>query len=189
MAATRAGARPTASRRFWVALLAVAAFTLIWVYVIKPLRQIQHPYTVRAVRPAALTTWEVEIAPVKGETINFNAGQFVWLNIGHSPVSLSENPFSIASAPSHRDHLSFIIKEMGDFTGQIGQVVPGTRCYIDGPHGHLKDHGTPRTRHLSASGRRRHSANSQHRARVARDARPAPDRAALRQPHQGADRR
>lgn len=122
---------------FWVALLALAAFTLIWVYVIKPLMQIRHPYTVRAVRTAALKTWELEISPIKGEAIHFDAGQFVWLNVGDSPFSLSENPFSIASAPSQRDRLSFVIKEMGDFTGRIGEVMPGTRCYIDGPHGHL----------------------------------------------------
>jgi predicted ferric reductase len=127
---------------FWVALLALAAFTLIWVYIIKPLSQIRHPYAVRAVRPAALKTWELDIAPMKGEAIPFDAGQFVWLNVGNSPFSLGENPFSIASGPSQRDRLSFIIKEMGDFTGQIGEVKPGTPCYIDGPHGHLSIAGS-----------------------------------------------
>lgn len=122
---------------FWVALLALAFMTLIWVYGVKRIRQLVNPYVVRAVRPAAFKTWELEIAPVKGDAIRYNAGQFVWLNVGHSPFSLNENPFSLASAPSKRDHLSFIIKEMGDFTNRIGEVAAGTRCYIDGPHGHL----------------------------------------------------
>jgi len=123
---------------FWFALLGVAAATLLWVYLVKPLAKMRHPYAVRSVTPAADKTWALEIAPEKGEAVNFDAGQFCWLTVGHSPFSLSENPFSIASAPSSRDHLSFIIKEMGDFTGQVGQVAPGTRCYIDGPHGHLR---------------------------------------------------
>jgi len=123
--------------RFWLALLVVALFTLLWVYLIKPLMQLGRPYAVRSVRPIALKTWELEIAPAKGEAIDFDAGQFVWLNVGHSPFSVYENPFSIASAPSRRDHLSFVIKEMGDFTGRIGEVEAGARCYIDGPHGHL----------------------------------------------------
>jgi len=123
---------------FWVALLTIAAFTLLWVYLIKPAGQLRHPYAVRTVRSIADRTWELEIAPAKGEAIRFDAGQFVWLNVGHSPFSLRENPFSIASAPSSRNHLSFVIKEMGDFTSQIGAVMPGTRAYVDGPHGHLR---------------------------------------------------
>jgi len=91
---------------FWMALLALAAITLIWVYGVKRIKQLLNPYVVRAVRPAALKTWELEIAPRNGEAIDFNAGQFVWLNVGHSPFSLKENPFSIASAPSMRNQLS-----------------------------------------------------------------------------------
>lgn len=69
--------------------------------------------------------------------LGFDAGQFVWLNIGHSPFSLLENPFSIASAPSDRPKLAFIIKEVGDMTRRVGAVAPGTQAHLDGPHGNL----------------------------------------------------
>jgi len=121
---------------FWVALLAVAALTLIWVYLVKPLSQLRQPYAVHSVRPIARRTWELNITP-EAKPLDFAAGQFVWLNIGHSPFSMAENPFSIASAPAQSDHLSFVIKEVGDFTRKIGEVKAGTRCYLDGPHGHL----------------------------------------------------
>jgi len=121
---------------FWVALLAIAAATLLWVYLVKPLLQLRQPYAVRSVRPIAQRTWELNIAPDR-KPLGFAAGQFVWLNIGHSPFSMAENPFSIASAPAQSDHLSFVIKEVGDFTRKIGEVKAGTRCYLDGPHGHL----------------------------------------------------
>ena len=122
---------------FWIVLLTVAIFTLLWVYALKPCLQLRKPYSVRSVRPVALKTWELVITPGAGEVIEFSAGQFVWLNIGNSPFSLYENPFSVASAPASRDQLSFIIKEMGDFTRSIGQIVPGTVAYVDGPHGNL----------------------------------------------------
>ena len=120
---------------FWIALLSVAALTLVWVYLVKPLRQLRQPFTVRAVEPVGQRIWELTLEPEK-KPLDFAAGQFVWLNVGHSPFSMAENPFSVASPPS-RDQLAFVIKEAGDFTDRIGGVQPGTRCYVDGPHGHL----------------------------------------------------
>ncbi len=122
---------------FWIAMLVIAITTLVWVYVLKPLWQIGHPYTVRSLRRIADRTWEVVIAPDRGEAIQFEAGQFVWLNIGNSPFSLFENPFSIASAPSQRGELAFVIKEVGDFTRSLGGIATGTRAYVDGPHGNM----------------------------------------------------
>jgi predicted ferric reductase len=122
---------------FWVVLLTIAIFTLVWVYALKPYWLRQHPYSVRSVRQVAARTWELVVTPGEGDVIDFSSGQFVWLNVGHSPFSLYENPFSIASAPASRDHLSFVIKEMGDFTRSIGQIAPGTVAYVDGPHGNL----------------------------------------------------
>lgn len=122
---------------YWAVLLAIALFTLVWVYLLKPAWQLSHPYVVRSVRPIALKTWELVIEPRQGGSIDFEAGQFVWLNVGHSPFSLHENPFSIASAPASKDHLAFVIKEVGDFTRSVGQIAPGTTAYVDGAHGNL----------------------------------------------------
>lgn len=122
---------------FWIVLLAVAAAALVWVYLVKPLSQLGQRYEVQSVRPIGQRIWELDIAS-QNKPLDFAAGQFVWLNVGHSPFSLAENPFSIASAPATKDQLSFVIKEAGDFTNRIGGVQPGTRCYLDGPHGHLR---------------------------------------------------
>ncbi|MBU2532447.1 MAG: ferredoxin reductase family protein [Alphaproteobacteria bacterium] len=122
---------------FWIAMLALALLTLVWVYVAKPLWQLRNPYVVRSVRPIADRTWELVVAPDRGETIRFEAGQFVWLNVGHSPFSLNENPFSIASTPTKRDQLAFVIKEVGDFTRRTGEIKPGSKAFVDGPHGNM----------------------------------------------------
>ncbi len=122
---------------YWSVLMAVALFTLLWVYALKPAWQSRHPYRVRSVARAALNTWRIVVEPAEGDAIDFSAGQFVWLNIGHSPFSLRENPFSISSAPGSRGHLEFLIKEVGDFTRTVGGIAPGTIAYIDGPHGNL----------------------------------------------------
>lgn len=122
---------------FWLVLLAAAGSTILLVYLVRPLVRLRNPYHVDSVRHVALKTWEVEIKPPRNKALNFVAGQFVWLRIGCSPFSLRENPFSIASAPADRSRLSFVIKEQGDFTSDIGQIGPGAVAYVDGPYGNL----------------------------------------------------
>lgn len=121
---------------YWQAGFALALLTLLHVYILRPLLQMRAPYRVASVEKVAERTWLLVIEPQRGEAITFEAGQFVWLNIGHSPFSLTEHPFSIASAP-HPARLDFLIKESGDFTNKIGAVTPGTHVWIDGPYGHF----------------------------------------------------
>ena len=122
---------------YWVAMMAVATLSLLVVYILKPLAQLRRPWRVSAVEPLTDRQWRVRIAPVGHDGISYEAGQFVWLNIGHSPFSLQENPFSISSAPASGPELEFMIKEFGDFTSRIGEVAIGTPAHIDGPHGTL----------------------------------------------------
>lgn len=121
----------------WIFLFAAAALTLAYVYGLQPILQARRRWVVDSVAPAGLKTWRLRLAPVNHRGIAYQAGQFVWLNIGHSAFSHRENPFSISSAPSSGPKLEFIIKELGDFTAMIGSVQPGTRAFIDGPHGNL----------------------------------------------------
>ncbi|MEQ9490999.1 MAG: ferredoxin reductase family protein [Alphaproteobacteria bacterium] len=122
---------------FWVVLLAAAAASVVWTYLVKPLSEAGRQYEVTSVRKIALKTWEIVLRPRRGDALSFDAGQFAWLNIGHSPFSLYENPFSFSSAPAERPCIRFVIKEFGDMTQRIGDVQPGTTAYLDGAHGNL----------------------------------------------------
>ena len=122
---------------FWMLLLAAALGSLLYSYVIMPLKEAARPYQVASVQKIARRTWELTIEPQRDNGLEFEAGQFVWLNLGHSPYSLHENPFSISSAPGDDAGIQFVIKEAGDFTSRIGEVSPGTTAFLDGPHGNL----------------------------------------------------
>lgn len=122
---------------FWVVLTGLAVLTLLFVYLVKPLLQLRRPYRVVANRPVADRCWELVVRPEHHEALHFLAGQFAWLNLGHHPLSLTEHPFSISSAPADRPDLAFTIKQSGDFTNRIGEVALGTRAWLDGPHGHF----------------------------------------------------
>ncbi len=121
----------------WVVLFAIAVASLFYVYFVEPLLQRKRAWQVTSIKPLALKTWELTLEPENHSGLEFDAGQFAWINIGHSPFSLYENPFSISSAPAAGDGLQFVIKELGDFTRRVGQIKPGTKAYIDGPHGNL----------------------------------------------------
>ncbi|NIA68401.1 ferredoxin reductase family protein [Pelagibius litoralis] len=122
---------------FWLVMVAIALLTLLVVYLVTPFRQLRHRYRVVSVEQAALKTWTVVIEPLRGQAIDFQAGQFVWLTLGRQPFAITEHPFSISSCPADRPRLGFTIKEVGDFTDTIGALPLGTSAYVDGPHGNL----------------------------------------------------
>lgn len=121
----------------WSAMTGIALLSLVFVYVLKPAYQVAHPWRVSRIGRLTPRQWQIRVAPDGHNGIDYKAGQFVWLNIGHSPASLNENPFSISSAPSQGPELEFVVKELGDFTSSLDSVTEDTRAYIDGPHGTL----------------------------------------------------
>ncbi|MCV3271480.1 ferredoxin reductase family protein [Roseobacter sinensis] len=119
----------------WSIMTAVAVFSLVFVYCLKPAYQLGHRWRVSEITPLAPQQWGVTISPDGHGGLRYKAGQFVWLNIGHTPFSLFENPFSISSAPSAGRDMSFVIKERGDFTSHLGRISVGDQAHLDGPHG------------------------------------------------------
>ncbi|MHA7924380.1 MAG: ferredoxin reductase family protein [Marinobacter sp.] len=126
---------------FWLVMTGVAVGSLLMVYLLVPLRQKAHPWRVASVSHLTPKQWELTVEPEGHRGLDYKAGQFVWLNVGHTPFSMKENPFSISSAPATGPKLSFMIKELGDFTRTIGQVKAGTVAYLDGPYGNLSVEG------------------------------------------------
>ncbi len=119
----------------WLILLAISALTLLYIHVINPLRKRAHPYHVVSNTQVGEGMWNLTITPDYPGRLEFTAGQFAWLTLGRSPFSIYEHPFSMASCPSDSPDISFLVKESGDFTSRIGEIKPGTRAYLDGPHG------------------------------------------------------
>jgi predicted ferric reductase len=122
---------------FWLGLLAVAIFSLAYVYLIAPLIRSRRPFAVEGVRRIAERTWELVLAPGDGRPFPFRAGQFVWLSVRRAPFGVTDNPFSISSAPAQGGRVEFVIKEAGDFTGSLDRIPEGARAWLDGPHGTL----------------------------------------------------
>ena len=125
----------------WVAMTGIAVGSLLYVYLLVPLLDKTRAWSVTSVTRLTPEQWEVTVMPDGHAGLGYKAGQFVWLNVGHSSFSIKENPFSICSAPAAGPEISFMIKELGDFTRTIGKIKPGTVAYLDGPYGNLSVDG------------------------------------------------
>ncbi|TYC57656.1 hypothetical protein FMN52_13980 [Marinobacter sp. BW6] len=125
----------------WLAMTGVAVGSLLTVYLLVPLWQKARPWRVASVVQLTPKQWELTVKPEGHRGLEYQAGQFAWLNVGHSTFSMKENPFSICSAPASGAEVSFMIKELGDFTRTVGQIEAGTVAYVDGPYGNLSVDG------------------------------------------------
>ena len=138
--AGRYGSQPVMTG-VWLAMTAISVGSLCYVYLLAPLRDKTRAWRVTSVNQVTPKQWELTVAPDGHAGLDYRAGQFVWLNVGHNSFSMKENPFSIASAPAAGPEVSFMIKEFGDFTRTVGQIKPDTVAYLDGPYGSLSVEG------------------------------------------------
>ncbi len=138
--AGRYGSQPVMTW-LWFAMTGVAVGSLLYVYLLVPLRDKARAWRVTSVTRLTPKQWELTVTPENHSGLVYKAGQFVWLNVGNSSFSMKENPFSISSAPASGSEISFMIKELGDFTRTVGQIKPGTVAYLDGPYGSLSVEG------------------------------------------------
>jgi predicted ferric reductase len=128
--AGRYGSQPVMTA-VWLAMTGLSVGSLCYVYLLVPLRDKARAWHVTSVVRVASKQWEVTVAPDGHSGLKYDAGQFVWLNVGNSTFSLRENPFSISSAPAAGPEISFMIKEFGDFTQNIGQILRQMRLTGD----------------------------------------------------------
>jgi len=111
-----------------------AMYLIVHSRVVRPWLMRRHPYRITNLRPQRNDSWTMIIEPEGHEGLRFRAGQFLWITVGDSPFSMQQHPFSIASSPSERQ-LELTVKELGDFTGSVKNIKPGTCAWLEGPYG------------------------------------------------------
>jgi len=122
---------------YWQLMLGLALLSVVWTYLVKPLIQNKNAYEVISINQVSMGIWELVLKYPAAKQMNYQAGQFVWLKIGSSSP-MPENPFSIAScSKKNSSDISFLIKDVGDFTHQISQLEAGQKIFVDGPYGNF----------------------------------------------------
>lgn len=119
----------------WFLFALVAAIAVSLLYLVRPWRMWREEWHVERVTPLADRVWEMILRGPAATRLRFKAGQFIWMTLAPNRPPFHDHPFSIASAASDLPQLRLIIRGSGDCTNEFGQVAPGTRVAIDGPHG------------------------------------------------------
>lgn len=124
-------------KAYWQTMLGLAFLSLVWTYVVKPIIQNRNACQVMSIKQVSMGIWELVLKQPLAKKMSYQAGQFAWLKISSSSP-LPENPFSIASCSNkNSSDISFLIKDVGDFTHQISQLQVGHKVFIDGPYGNF----------------------------------------------------
>lgn len=121
---------------FWV-LCALSVSATIYNYLIKPMKLSKTPFEVVDLNKVSSTDWALTLTSKNQTHFDFEAGQFVWLNSHASAYNLDYHPFSIASSRHELPNISFIIRELGDYTKQMNTLKIGQTVYLDGPFGQM----------------------------------------------------
>ncbi|MCU1461848.1 MAG: oxidoreductase [Acidimicrobiales bacterium] len=123
------------ARVWWIALyLAVFGAILAW-RVGRPMRfNARHRLRVLEVRPESVGVVSVYIGGRDLDRIGARAGQFFLWRFLTGTGWARAHPFSLSAAPNSR-FLRITIKELGDDTGRMQRLRPGTRVFAEGPYG------------------------------------------------------
>ena len=116
-------------------LLSVLAHRWVWRSLLDPSTE----FVVRDVRRETPTVSTLVLQPRSPGTAATSAGafapgQFAWLRLERS-VTAQEHPFTIASSAHYDGSVEFTIRHAGDFTSGIRRPAPGSKVWVDGPHG------------------------------------------------------
>jgi predicted ferric reductase len=118
----------------FVVFTGAAMYLVVHSRVVRPWLMRRKPYRIVEVREQRNDSHTLVIEPVGHEGLKHRAGQFLWLTVGDSPYSMQQHPFSIASSPQ-ADRLELTIKDLGDFSGSVKGIEPGTKAWLEGPYG------------------------------------------------------
>lgn len=126
-------------RAIWAVYLLSLVGMFVRYRVLRPLSLMSRPWEVVENRPEYGQAHTLVLKPVGHEGFRFEPGQFGWIGFGRTPLGFTQHPISFSSngdVPSEDGTVAFTIKQLGDWSNHIvPHVKPGTRAWIDGPHG------------------------------------------------------
>lgn len=121
----------------WWVLCATSVTMVLYNYFIKPRILRSKPFKLIDVAQVSSTDWQVTIEKKDASGFDFEAGQFVWLNTSKHSGGVKEHPFSIASCQADLPRVSFLIRNLGDYTSKLDTLKIGQDVFVDGPYGSI----------------------------------------------------
>jgi predicted ferric reductase len=127
----------SAARLYWWSSYALAAGSVLVFRLGLPLwRTLRHGITVTSVARESSDVFTVRMGGRGLHRLPVQAGQFFVFRFLDGPGWSRGNPYSLSAAPRH-DRLQITAKDLGDGSGRLAGLRPGTRVLIEGPYGRL----------------------------------------------------
>lgn len=96
---------------------------------------LERSYVVSSVKKDSLSMWTIALSPKYRKIFNYKPGQFGFFTFHSKSIQSEEHPFSISSSPTNNLELTITVKELGDFTKNIGKLKLGDEVLVEGPYG------------------------------------------------------
>ena len=110
----------------------------------------RYPYVVCEVNTPAAATTEVVLKPI-GIPITYNPGQFAYLSVVCPGIDPEAHPYSFTTA-ANGPYIRFVIKELGDDTKTMKNLVVGSKAFLEGPYGDFTYHSSRNKKQIWIAG-------------------------------------
>jgi len=127
---------PAATVFWWGLWAAAAGAVLVWRVALPLWRSARHRLRVSAVVPEGDGLVSVHLTGRRMTDLRAQAGQFFIWRFLAGPGWTRGHPYSLSAAPDGRG-LRITVKDLGDGSGALSSVRPGTRVLVEGPYGRL----------------------------------------------------
>ncbi len=123
------------ARIFWTGLFIGTAGVVSAYRILLPIwRSTFHKLRVADVRPEAPGVVSIVLEGKRLRLMPIAGGQFIQLRILKRGLWWQAHPYSVSALPEGR-FLRVTVKELGDHSGALARLEPGTRVAIEGPYG------------------------------------------------------
>jgi predicted ferric reductase len=130
-----AGGEHPLARIYWLGIYGFVALNLlIWRFGLSTFNLLRFGFTVDKVVVETKTTTSIYIRGRKIERWRMLPGQFVMVRIFAKGLWWQEHPFSLSWIP-HDDLLRITVRDVGDYTHSLSELMPGKRVLVAGPFG------------------------------------------------------
>jgi ferredoxin-NADP reductase len=133
-----------AARIWWISIwLATAGVVLAYRIGLPVWRSLYHRLRVVAVRPEAPGVVSLVLKGHRLDRLAAAGGQFLQWRFLRRGLWWQAHPYSLSALPTS-SHLRVTVKDLGDHSGEMARLRPGTRVAIEGPYGAFTRHARSR---------------------------------------------
>ena len=128
------------ARWFWIAVWAAGALAVVGFRLALPVaRNLRYRLRVVTVSEEAPGVYSIVISGRSIERLAVSGGQFFQWRFLKRGLWWQAHPYSLSALPNP-PYLRLTVKELGDHSGAIARLAPGTRVFAEGPYGAFTQH-------------------------------------------------